>query len=167
MNARDWIEQLGLIEHPEGGYFREIYRSGYRMAEEILPFGIEGEHSLGTSIYFLITHEKPSHFHRLTSDEVWFFHEGSPVTLHFIETDGTYRQLELGRNPDHGETFQQTVPAGTWFGATVEEPEGFGLTSCVVFPGFEFSDFELGKRSDLLRSFPEHQGIIERLTASG
>ncbi|MGE3802576.1 MAG: cupin domain-containing protein [Candidatus Kapaibacterium sp.] len=166
MNANYWINKLSLIEHPEGGYFRETYRSEHSLHPDALPAGLSGGHQLATSIYFLITNDKPSHFHQLKSDELWHFHEGSSITVHTIDVEGEYRELKLGRNVEAGEDFQHIVPSHTWFGATVEEPGGFGLVSCTVVPGFEFSDFELGSRSELLREFPEHQQIIERLTGS-
>ncbi|MCB0713664.1 MAG: cupin domain-containing protein [Ignavibacteriae bacterium] len=165
MNANYWINKLNLIEHPEGGYFREVYRSTHSMSPDALPAGLSGEHDLATSIYFLITSAKPSHFHRLKSDELWYFHEGTPITIHTIDVEGEYRPLKLGRNIEAGEDFQHIVPSHTWFGATVEDAGGFGLVSCTVVPGFEFSDFELASRSELLREFPEHQQIIERLTS--
>ncbi len=165
MNAHYWIKQLDLTEHPEGGYFREVYRSEHRIAADALPEGFDEDHRLATSIYFLLTADRPSRLHRLHADELWHFHTGSSVTLHLLEEGGRYRQLKLGTDPGSGESFQQIVPAGTWFGATVEEPGGFGLVGCTVFPGFEFSDFELGDRSELLRTFPAHNTLIERLTA--
>ena len=166
MTAEYWIKKLELMEHPEGGYFRETYRSGEELSPDDLPDRYDDDHRFSTSIYFLVTHERPSRLHRLISDEIWHFYEGSSLTLHLIHEGGTYEKLALGRDAEAGEAFQRVVPRGTWFGATVDEPGGYALVGCTVAPGFEFGDFELGGRSILMDSFPEHRGIIEELTGS-
>jgi predicted cupin superfamily sugar epimerase len=81
-----------------------------------------------------------------------------------IDPDGDYRRIALGREPDEGEVLQAVVPAGSWFGASVERPASFALVGCTVAPGFDFADFEQGERADLLARYPRHRAIVERLT---
>lgn len=148
----EWIRDLHLIPHPEGGYYRQTDRSEEMYGGKSLP--------LYTNIYFLLTKESPSHFHRLTSDELWFYHGGSPLTIHSIKPDGTYEKNILGLS--EGQLLHHTVPAGEIFGSTVEE--GYALVSCTVVPGFDFSDFRLFTEGELLKEYPQHEEIIRRLS---
>ncbi len=162
--GNDWIRALDLRPHPEGGFFREIYRSGYRMARAGLPPRYSGDRSLSTSIYFLLLSGQVSRLHRLRSDEIWHFYEGSPVVIHTIEPGGAYAAVGMSREALTGPGFQAVIPAGWWFGAEVAAPDSFALVGCTIAPGFEFDDFELGRREELLASYPAHRGIIEKLT---
>lgn len=152
------VESLNLLPHPEGGFYKETYRS---------EVGIKTEHrerNLCTSIFFLLTSENVSRFHRIKSDELWFFHEGSPLTVHTLSENG-YKSLSLGlpdSNPDL--LPQQLVKANTIFGSTVDKQDSYSLVSCVVAPGFDFRDFELFEAKDLLPHFPQSAEIIRRLT---
>ena len=160
----DWIRTLDLRPHPEGGFFREIYRAEDRIVQAGLPPRYPGDRVLSTSIYFLLLSGRVSRLHRLRSDEIWHFYDGSPVVIHVIGPDGAYDSITLGRDPAAGRVFQAVVRAGWWFGAEVAAPDSFGLVGCTIAPGFEFDDFELGRREDLLTSYPEHRDIIEKLT---
>jgi predicted cupin superfamily sugar epimerase len=162
--ARSWIERLELQPHPEGGFFRETYRATGTIARDALPVGYGGSRSFATSVYFLLPSGAVSALHRLRSDELWFFHAGSPLVVTSIAPDGTLTQTRVGPDPARGEHLQATVAAGCWFGAAVEAPGSFALVGCVVAPGFDFADFELGERAVLLRVFPQHRADIERLT---
>jgi uncharacterized protein len=162
--GRDWIRELGLEPHPEGGFYREIYRSGDRVLRAGLPPRYAGDRSLSTSIYFLLLSGQVSRLHRLRSDEIWHFYEGSPVTVHAIGPDGAYEPVALGRDPAAGQVMQSVVWAGWWFGAEVAGPDSYALVGCTIAPGFEFEDFELGRRDILLAEFPAHRAIIEKLT---
>ena len=169
MNSEYWINKLNLIEHPEGGYFRETYRANVLIPQEGLPQGFDGPRSCSTAIYFLVKHNRPSRLHRLQSDEIWHFYDGDPLTLCVLHPDDKVNQLEkirLGRNPEAGEVLQAVVPAGSWFGSLVEQPGEFALVGCTVAPGFDFKDFELGKRSELRELFLNHQLLVDELTAS-
>jgi len=160
--ADEWIERLQLQEHPEGGWFREAYRSSETLPASALPprFGVA--HPFSTSIHFLLRGDEFSALHRLKADEVWHYYAGSPLTLHLIAPDGTRRCITIGGTPP---LFQAVVPARHWFGATVEGgPQSFALVGCTVAPGFIFDDFELGDRAQLLAEFPQHRALIERLT---
>ncbi|RMH67606.1 MAG: cupin domain-containing protein [Cyanobacteria bacterium J003] len=163
--AKAWIEALDLQPHPEGGYFREVYRSAGSIPRAVLPSGFQGgDRAYCTSIYFLLPSTACSRLHRIASDELWHFYTGSSLTLHVILPTGEYQPLRLGINLDQGEQLQQVVPAGAWFGATVDMPDSFSLVGCTVAPGFDFRDFELGDRQQLQQQFPQHQRLIERLT---
>ncbi|EEI13207.1 cupin family protein [Enterococcus faecalis ERV65] len=155
MTEQMWIEKLGLEAHPEGGYFKQTNKS-----EQLIP-AKRGERALHTAILFLLNTESPSHFHRLKADELWFFHDGQPLTVHCIFPDGTYQAVQLGKDLVQGQQLSLSVPAGTIFGSTVAT--GFALVSCVVTPGFEFEDFELFTQAELLNDYPQHSEIIQHL----
>ena len=157
-NATDLILKLGLKPHPEGGHYRETYRSG-------VDVGVSGgqNRQSGTAIYFLLHEKERSMFHRLLSDELWFFHEGSPVEVTCIES-GTVRTVILGNDFGKGNVYQCVIPANTWFAARVQGESGFGLVSCVVTPGFDFADFEMAEREALLKLFPHLEAVIMEFT---
>ena len=163
--AEVWIERLNLLEHPEGGYFQETYRAEDQLTVEGLPARYPGSRAASTGIYFLLKGNQGSHLHRIRSDEMWHFYAGSALTIHIITPDGDYQQLKLGPDFEAGQSFQRVVPAGCWFGASVDEPTSYALVGCTVAPGFDFEDFELADRKVLLAQFPAHRSIIERLTA--
>lgn len=153
-----WVEHLNLQPHPEGGFFKETYRSEIKLQ----PFENNGERSLSTGIYFLITSGNFSAFHRIKSDEMWHFYAGSPLTVHIIETDGTYTELNIGLDLVKGQLPQAVVPAEAWFAS--ESSGEYSLVGCTVSPGFDFTDFELAYQSDLIKLFPSHKELITRLT---
>jgi len=164
-NADYWIHYLGLKEHPEGGYFRETYRSDEYISRNSLPERFGGNsRSFSTSIYFLLRGDQISHLHRIQSDEIWHFYQGSPLRLHIIDEDGKYSAIHLGNNPDNGESFQAIVKKRCWFGATVDILDSYSLVGCTVAPGFDFQDFEMGKRDILVAKYPKYKEVIERLT---
>jgi len=149
------IKDYKLQAHPEGGYYAEVYRS----PAEIVT--VAGTRNLMTSIYFLLTSKDVSRFHVIKSDELWFHHEGSDLSVHVLDETG-HQILRLGK--DHPEArAQQLVPAGKIFGSTVDDEDTYALVSCVVAPGFDFKDFRLCGKEELLVDFPHHKAIIERL----
>lgn len=165
MHSADyWIRRLELEEHPEGGYFRETHRSIEQVPAAALPERYGGARRMSTAIYFLIKGDRPSRFHRLKSEEIWHFYAGSGATVHIINAAGALSHVRLGPDPERGEVFQGIIHAGYWFAAEVDDPEGYALVGCTVAPGFEFDDFEMGEREGLVREYPEHREIIERLT---
>ncbi|ERM82859.1 hypothetical protein P872_05270 [Rhodonellum psychrophilum GCM71 = DSM 17998] len=154
---QELIETLGLQPHPEGGYFAETYRAPQWINTE------NGNRSLATSIFFLLTSENISRFHQIKSDELWFYHEGSPLTVHVLSENG-YKKLLVGPASGSGHFPQQMVPSGVIFGSTVDEPDSYSLVSCVVAPGFDFQDFKMFGEAALLELFPEEKAIIARMS---
>lgn len=163
--AKELISQLKLTPHPEGGYFRETYRSNGLIEEGNLPAAISGSRNYATCIYFLLTPEKASAFHKINQDEIWHFYQGSPIRLHQISPAGEYKVITLGQDVFHGQMLQYAVPATYWFAAEVLEGDtDYALAGCTVAPGFDFKDFVLPKREELQAMFPQHLEIIGRLT---
>ncbi len=159
-----WIEKLELTKHPEGGYFKEVYRSDENMEESALPERYRGERAFATSIYFLLKGDEFSSFHRIQSDETWHFYVGSVLELNVLSIEGVLEKYLLGRELEKGELLQVTIPRNHWFGARVLDRNGFALLGCTVAPGFHFDDFELADREELLEQFPAHSEIIRELT---
>lgn len=158
------VAALGLTPHPEGGFYAETYRAAERVKAEHLPARFGGDRPFSTAIYFLLKSGFPSHLHRLHADELWHFHEGSPLAIHLLEPTGGHRTIRLGPALAEGETFQAAIPAGCWFGAEVLAPDSYALVGCTVAPGFDFADFEMGERGALIAAYPEYRELIERLT---
>lgn len=161
-DATYWIKQLGLIRHPEGGWFVETYRSMESVSGSALPERFSGDRSFCTAIYFLLEQGDFSALHRIKSDELWHFYAGGRLNVEVISPAGLHEQKILGNDPASGESFQAVVSAGSWFGA--EAVDGFALVGCTVAPGFDFSDFELGCCDELNRQFPQHDELIRRMT---
>lgn len=113
-------------------------------------------------IYYLLESGDFSALHRIQQDEGWHFYDGSPLTLHLLAEDGKYTTRHLGR--DGGREPQAMAPAGYYFAATVDDPSSFSLVGCTVAPGFDFADFEMPPRAELLKRFPQQRELIERLT---
>jgi uncharacterized protein len=164
LDAQYWIEKLGLERHPEGGYFRQTYKAKLLLPESALPAGFAGARAASTAIYFLVEGKNFSAFHRLQSDEVWHFYVGDPLVVHVIEPEGKYFSILLGRDPEAGQVLQAVVPAGCWFASHVADWKSFAVVGCTVAPGFDFADFEMAKREELARIYPQHRELIERLT---
>ena len=165
-DAQTWIDQLDLEAHPEGGYYRETYRTDESIPVGVLPDRFDGARDVAALIYFLLPGDSFSALHRIRQDEAWHFYAGAPVTLHQIAPDGAYTTSTLGRAVDSGQRLHTVVPAGTWFGATVAEDDGYALVGCTTAPAFDFADFELADRAALTDAYPQHRGLIERLTRS-
>lgn len=163
-NAEYFIEKLNLEPHPEGGYFKEVYRNDEFIKSDALPSRYLGERNFGTSIYYLLQNDEKSHLHKLKSDELWYYHYGSALQVHLISPTSEYSKIVIGNQIEKGEQLQAIIPHGYWFGACLSMPNSFALVGCAVIPGFDFSDFEMGKREYLLEEFPQHKDIINKLT---
>ena len=162
-NARYWIDKLKLTPHPEGGSYRQTYRSDLTLACEALPPGFTGPRPASTAIYFLLEGENFSAFHRLRSDELWHFYAGSPLLVHSIDSKGHYSRFLLGSRPDTSKKpCKQPFPPEP--ALLPMSPTGKALVGCTVAPGFDFADFELADREILWKSYPQHHEIIDRLT---
>ncbi|MEM6719032.1 MAG: cupin domain-containing protein [Bacteroidota bacterium] len=158
------VESLQLLPHPEGGFYKEVYRSEKLIAKNALPDDFSGDRSYCTSIYFLLTSENFSAFHRIKQDEIWHFYEGSSLSVHVIDAEGNYTEHKVGMDFSKGEQPQLVVPAGCWFASSVTEKDSYAFVGCTVAPGFDFDDFELANRKELQAAYPTHAAIIYRLT---
>jgi predicted cupin superfamily sugar epimerase len=169
--AAELAATLGLEPHPEGGFFRQTYRA----AETVVT--PRGERAASTAILFLVTATALSHLHRIKSDELWVFQGGLPLELVTLSPDGELETRVLG-DPADGmrgavgaeATPQALAPAGSWQGARLAGGPhlpaacAWALVSCIVSPGFEYEDFELGERDALLAAYPEHAKIVTAFT---
>jgi predicted cupin superfamily sugar epimerase len=160
-SAEDVIRLLGLSPHPEGGFFLETFRG------EPLPFPLpeRGERATSTAIYFLLRRGDFSAWHRVRSDEAWHHYLGAPLELHLLDASGA-RTLVLGSELERGERPQAVVPAGVYQAARPVALANldFSLVGCTVAPGFDFADFEMPARAELVARFPEHRELVEAMT---
>jgi uncharacterized protein len=166
MDAQTILKQLGLQPHPEGGFYRETYRSQERIAAAALPPRYGKDRNLSTAIYYLLTPGSFSSLHRLQSDEVFHFYAGDPVTMLQLHEDGRAETIVLGQDIRAGQQLQVVVPRGVWQGMLLNDGGAFALLGATVSPGFDFADFELGTRAALVRQYPSCAALIERLTVS-
>jgi len=155
--AQYWITTLNLQPHPEGGYYKETFRSQIeltRVSDSVVKQAC-------TSIHYLLEKNDFSGFHRIGSDEIWYFHKGSPLHIHAIDQSGNHIVHELSDQPTGN--LSVTIPAGQWFAAHIPSQKGFTLVSCAVAPAFDFSEFEMAKKEDLLKNYPQHTDVIRKL----
>lgn len=149
---------LDLQPHPEGGYYREVFRSDLRVPFQGAP------RSAGTSIYYLLAQGARSAWHRIDADETWYFHAGGPLALHVLLPGGELVTHRLGDPLRHpGAVFQAVARAGCWFAAELLHPDDFALAGCAVAPGFEFSGFRLADAADLAPAIRRHGDWVRRL----
>ncbi len=145
---------LKLKAHPEGGWYREIYASG---------FMISPDRPSATSIYFLMSSSNFSAFHRLQSDEIWYYHDGDPLEVLIIHENGKLEERIVG-STIAGYEAQTVVPAGSWFASRMHGKGSWSLVGCAVTPGFHFDDFDLADRGELTALYPQHAKLIQVLT---
>ncbi len=163
-SADFWIDKLSLEPHPEGGYFREVYRSEDIVGKAGLPSRFAGDRSAATLIYYLLAGDEFSTLHRIKSDEIWVHISGDNLEIHQIGLDSVYQKHQLGKNLDASQTPVCVIEQGTWFGVSLPDESSFCLCTCLVAPGFDFSDFELGDPEQLKIAYPEHTAVINRLS---
>ena len=155
---------MRLKKHPEGGYYRETYRSRDILPKSVLPKRFKRERPASTCIYFLLEGKDISALHRLRSDEIWHHYAGGSIVLHVFAPNGRHSKFRLGPAPQKGDAPQVLIKTGLWFGAELTHRRSYALLGCTVAPGFHCSDFELGDRKKLLKLFPSHKALIEKLT---
>ncbi len=143
----DWAQQLDLSPHPEGGWFRETWRSRLSIPQSALPQDYAGPRNAGTAILFLLMPGQQSAWHTVRSTELWLYHRGSPLLLQFGPEHARAATHLLGGDISAGEQPQLVVPPGQWQRARPRDDEP-SLVSCVVVPGFDFADFSLAAPSD-------------------
>lgn len=158
------IKALELQPHPEGGYFKEMYRSSGSISKNNLDQSFTGSRNYSTAIYFLLISDTFSAFHRIKQDEIWHFYKGTAIKLHTISENGKYTEVIIGNDIEKNEFPQYVVSANDWFAAEVIDKDSFALVGCTVAPGFDFEDFDLPSREELLEKFPMHSKIISRLS---
>ena len=156
-NASYWFEHLKLQPHPEGGYYKEVFRS----PQQVIRFDGNKVKQACTSIYYLLEGKDFSGFHRLASDEIWYFHKGSPLIIHTINENGLHTAFELSDNISGNLSI--VITAGIWFAAEIPCGDGFTLASCAVAPGFDFSEFEMAKKEELTKIYPQHKDLLNKL----
>jgi hypothetical protein len=158
------VERFRLEPHPEGGYFREVYRSSMNIEHPGMPAGNRAPRSAGTLIYFLLSGQDFSAFHRVRfSDEVWHLYAGGPLEIFAIDKGGKLERRELTTDLSRGEPTTM-IPAGTWQSARLVPGTAWALGGCTVAPGFDYDDFEMPPGDSLVSRFPEHEATIRMLT---
>lgn len=151
------IKHLGLVPHPEGGYFRQTWRAAQTVD---VP---QGQRHAGTAIYYLLTRDSFAAWHRVRpSDEVWHLYDGGPVRMYLIDPGGALQTPMLGRDLAHGYAPQIVVPAGVWQAAECEGE--YALCGCTVAPGFDFADWDMPSTGELVRLHPQHEPLLRRLS---
>jgi uncharacterized protein len=162
LTARDQILHLQLLPHPEGGFYKETYRSAgnFNFQDDTI---FDGSRSFSTAIYYLLEQGDFSAFHRIRSDECWHFYAGECLHIHILHTNGEYELVKLGSLVNREEVFQYVVPGGAWFASEPAPSSSYCLTGCTVAPGFDFADFEMAQCDVLLRDFPDHEDLVRRL----
>ncbi|HEX6171864.1 MAG TPA: cupin domain-containing protein [Chitinophagaceae bacterium] len=157
------IQQYNLESHPEGGWYKQTYKSGEQIPADALPERFDANRSFSTAIYFLLEQGDFSAFHRIKSDECWHFYAGGPLLIYIIDQNGKLKIISLGNDFKEGQSFQYVVPANSWFASRPAPGSGYCFVGCTVSPGFEFDDFELASATELTAIYPTHKKIIEQL----
>lgn len=163
ISPQQLIEQYELQPHPEGGYYKRTYCSDELMKAASLPERFAGDRYFSTAIYFLLEGKQFSAFHRIQSDELWHFYAGDGLHIYVIHPDGRTELLQLGSEISNGSSFQHVVKAGCWFASKPVTENGFAFVGCTVAPGFDFADFEMAEKNELLNLFPQHREWIQEL----
>lgn len=157
------IKQYALQVHPEGGWYKETYKSAEMIPSNALPARFSGQRAFSTAIYFLLEAGNFSAFHKIKSDECWHFYYGDPLLIYVIQQNGQLDIITLGNDIANGEIFQYVVPANCWFASRPAPKSRFSFAGCTVSPGFDFADFTLAGAGSLSEIYPGHAGIIEEL----
>jgi predicted cupin superfamily sugar epimerase len=164
--AQTYIQALKMQAHPEGGFYKETYRSDHLMHVTKTGDGTVVQRSVSTGIYFLMEQGNFSAFHKISSDEMWHFYAGQALEILELKSWGELLCTRLGPDILRGDVHQYVVQANTWFASRVADGSAFSLVGCTVAPGFDFADFCLASREVLLADFPQHGRIIAELTRS-
>ncbi len=164
LNADYYIKKLNLLAHPEGGYYRETYRSEELIPHKALPDRFPAERNFSTGIYFLLEKQHFSAFHKIKSDEMWHFYAGDPLEVIAINALGELTITTIGNNLEQQQWLQHVVLANTYFASRVKQGGSFALAGCTVAPGFDLQDFEMVSRQTLTSLYPQHASIIAQLT---
>ncbi len=139
----------------EGGYFKQTYKLESYDSDKIPK---------ATAILFLLKTGDKSRMHKLFSDEIYHFYEGDPIRMLQLNPDGTSHTIILGKDIAHGQQLQVIVPKDTWQGSSVIDGGCYALVGTTMTPGFDISEFQLGKRNELIKKYPQDKDIINYLT---
>ena len=157
------IQKYNLEPHPEGGWYKQTYKSNEEIPADALPERFGASRAFSTAIYFLLEKGNFSAFHRIKSDECWHFYAGDTLLIYIIEQTGELKIISLGSNYEKGQSFQYVVPADCWFASCPAPGSEYCFVGCTVSPGFEFEDFELANATVLSVMYPQHKSIIMEL----
>ncbi len=163
LTVQQLVQQFNMLPHPEGGFYKENYRSDEIISSNNLPERFSGSRYFSTAIYFLLEQGNFSAFHKIKSDECWHFYAGQTLNVYVLQHDGKLDTIRLGNDLNNGETFQFVVPANCWFASEPATNSDFSFVGCTVAPGFDFEDFELAKADELVQVFPQYETEIRRL----
>lgn len=163
ITANFLVEKYQLVAHPEGGYYKETYKSDLLINSGSLPSNFDGERVCSTAIYFLLEKGQFSAFHKIKSDECWHFYAGDSLDIFVLHQNGNLEIVTLGNDIASGCVFQYVVPANCWFASRPAVNSDFSFVGCTVAPGFDFRDFELAKKEELELQYPGYKSIIEEL----
>jgi predicted cupin superfamily sugar epimerase len=163
LTAKQLIQQFNLQPHPEGGWYKETYKSSEYISQAALPKRFHNERAFSTAIYFLLEQDNFSAFHRIKSDECWHFYAGDPLEIYIIQEHGGITIIHLGNQITKGQLFQYVVPANCWFASRPAPKSEFCFMGCTVAPGFDFSDFELADAKIMSNLYSQHNSIIKKL----
>ena len=161
--ANHLIQKYKLEAHPEGGWYKQTYKSNEEINADALPERFGANRAFSTAIYFLLEKGNFSAFHRIKSDECWHFYAGDPLVIYIIEQKGELKIISLGNDLEKGHSFQYVVPANCWFASRPAPGSEYCFVGCTVSPGFEFEDLELADQTELSVMYPQHKSIIKEL----
>jgi predicted cupin superfamily sugar epimerase len=164
LSVNEVVKHFEMLPHPEGGFYKETYRSEELIDNKALPQRFTGDRHFSTAIYFLLEKGNFSGFHKIQSDECWHFYAGQTLLIYVLHGNGKLETIQLGNDIVNGEVFQAVVPAGCWFASEPAPNSAFCFVGCTVAPGFDFADFELAKAAELIITYPDHSDVIKRLS---
>jgi predicted cupin superfamily sugar epimerase len=163
LSHQQLIQQYNLLPHPEGGWYKQTYKSAEYISAAALPERFGGDRPFSTAIYFLLEKGNYSAFHRIKSDECWHFYRGDPLEIIVLQPNGELAVTTLGHDITKGHLFQYVVPAGCWFASRPAPGSQYCFVGCTVAPGFDFADFEMANGEQLASEFPQHNNLIREL----
>jgi len=164
--AETWIKQLELLPHPEGGFYKEVYRDSNFINQDALGNRFSGDRNISTAIYYLLRKGDFSCFHRIQSDELWHHYSGGTTIIYYLK-NGELITQKLGLHPESGEMPMVVIPKNVWFAAELDANTSYALMGCTVAPGFDFTDFEKASRKDLYDYIEKYGTKISQLISSG
>lgn len=164
LSADEIIKHYSLEKHPEGGYYSRSYTSPLLLDQSIIGASFSGPRHALTSIFYLLKNGEKSFFHKIASDEIWYFHLGGALKIVEITPEARFSETLLGSEILKNNVFQYCVKAGNYFAASPDIDSEYSFVSCVVCPGFDFKEFEMPGREVLLNKYPGLKDYIHFYT---